>query len=102
MNKILIEKLKKGEVVTSRRKGNSMTPIIHSGDLLEISPIELEDVKKGDVVFCRVRKSVFCHLVTAVDEIKLRFQIGNNHGHVNGWTKAIYGKITKVNDRELK
>lgn len=28
--------------------------------------------------------------------LKRGLQISNNHGYVNGWTKAIYGKVTEI------
>ena len=96
MNDILIEKLKNGETVQKRCKGNSMTPIFESGCTVEIEPVDVSDIKKDDVVFCKVRGMVCCHLVTAVDETKKRFQISNNHGHVNGWTKTIYGRVSRT------
>lgn len=32
-----------------------------------------------------------------------QYQIGNNHGHINGWTnkRNIYGKVTKVHNTWL-
>ena len=90
-----IEKLKKGEVVTFRPKGNSMSPKIESGNLVTVSP-DVSTLNKGDIVLCRCRGSYFCHLITATKDD--RYQIGNNHGHVNGWVSkdSIFGRVTKV------
>ena len=96
MREIIIAKLRNGESVVHREGGNSMTPIIRSRQPVVIEPVKLKDIEKGDIVFCKVRGMTCCHLVTAVDKTRMRFQISNNHGHVNGWTKVIYGKITKV------
>lgn len=46
----------------------------------------------GDVVFCKVRGSCVTHKVYAV---------GNNKGHMNGWTKNVYGLAHKI-DQSLK
>jgi hypothetical protein len=46
------------------------------------------------VVLCKVHGTYYLHLITAKDG--QRFQISNNKGHVNGWTKTIFGKVTKV------
>mgnify|MGYP000908879142 FL=1 len=72
-----------------------MTPRFKSGDLITLVPIT-EDPKVGDAVFCKVRGTIFTHLVTAIQGSK--FQISNNHGHVNGWISmnAIYGKAVAV------
>lgn len=35
------------------------------------------------------------HKVYAIDD-KKGCLIGNNHGHMNGWTKNVYGKAHKI------
>lgn len=89
------EKLKKGEPVISKEPGNSMTPLIKSKQPVELTPIELGNVKKGNIVFCRVKGKYYTHLVKAVNPEK-GCLIGNNHGHINGWTKQVFGKVTKI------
>ena len=90
-----VEDLKAGKTVTLTPKGNSMTPKINSGDYIFVSP-DIDNIKKDDIVFCKVKGKYFVHLITAVG--KNRYQIGNNHGHVNGWTskKNIFGKVDGV------
>ena len=92
-----IEKLLKGEKVISKEPGNSMTPLIKSKQPVEISPCKPEDIKVGDIVYCKVKGNVYEHLVKAINP-KRGFLIGNNHGHINGWTSGdkIYGKVTKI------
>lgn len=90
-----LERLIKGETITTSEKGNSMTPLIKSGQSHVLAPIKLEDVKVGDIVYCKVRGNYYTHLVTAVDQHR-GVQISNNHGRINGWTKAVYGKVIKV------
>jgi hypothetical protein len=70
-----------------------MTPRIRSGQLVTVAPVDLADLKVGDVVLCRVRGSEYFHLVKAIQGNKV--QIGNNHGKINGWTRTIYGKLVK-------
>ncbi len=91
-----VERLRKGENVQFRPRGNSMQPKIESGELITLSPVEPETVKKGDIVFCKVKGRYFTHLVTAVQG--KRIQISNNKGHVNGWIghNGVFGKVTKV------
>ena len=72
-----------------------MTPRIKSGQLLTLTP-NIDHVKIGDIVFCRVKGNYYIHLVTAIDG--KRFQISNNHGRINGWTKTIFGKVIKIEE----
>ena len=89
-----IEKLKLGETVQFRPKGNSMQGRIESGELCTVAPAT--EIDKGDVVLCKVNGKQFLHLVKAIQGE--RVQIGNNKGHMNGWTSKslVYGKLTKV------
>ena len=70
--------LEQGKTFETSEKGNSMTPIITSGQKHILEPIQLKDVKVGDIVFCKVKGSYFTHLVTAINE-KRGAQISNNH-----------------------
>ena len=95
MKQDLIDRLTKGETVKYREKGNSMLPIIESGALLTAVPTTVEELNVGDVCFCRVKGRLMTHLVTAKNESR-GVQISNNHGHCNGWTKTVFGKVVKV------
>jgi len=91
-----IKDLLEGKVVQFRPKGNSMAGRIESGQLVTVSPLTAGTLPQvGDAVLCKVSGNQYVHLVTAIDS-KGRFQISNNKGHVNGWTKAVYGIVTKV------
>ena len=76
--------------------GNSMVPIIKSRQPVKLEPIGTHILKVGDIVFCKVHGYHYTHKITAIDHD--RYQIGNNHGHINGWTTKdkIYGIVTKV------
>jgi hypothetical protein len=97
MNKHFADKLLVGETIECRPRGNSMKPKIDSGQLITISP-DISDLHKGDVVFCKVRGKYFVHLLSAIQGE--RYQISNNHNHVNGWVgkSGIFGKVIKVED----
>ena len=88
-------RLESGESFITSEPGNSMTPLISHRQKHLLEPCGYTDVSVGDIVFCRVRGSYMTHLVTAVNG-KRGVQISNNHGHVNGWTKAVYGKVIRV------
>lgn len=93
-----IVRLKAGETVSFRPRGNSMTPRIKSGQLCTVEPVrEGTLIEKNDVVLCKVRGRSYLHLVRAVEDHEC-YQIGNMHGHVNGRVGriAIYGKLVKV------
>jgi hypothetical protein len=68
---------------------------VESGQLCTVAPLE-EPPVPGDVVLCKVNGAQYLHLVKAVQGD--RVQIGNNKGHINGWTsrKQVYGKLVKV------
>ncbi len=72
-----------------------MTPRIKSGQLVEVAPLS-RSPEKGDVVLCRVAGRDYLHIVSAVQGD--RFQISNNHGHINGWIgrDRIYGILVTV------
>ena len=94
--KLAKEALRAGKSFTITPRGNSMRPIIHSGDKVTLEPCSPDEIKPGDAVLVRVRGKDYIHLVKAVEGV--RFQIGNNQGHINGWVgpAAIYGKVTHV------
>ena len=95
MRNYKLERLQNGETFETSEKGNSMTPLIKSNQKHILEPITIDKVDVGDIVFCKVKGSYFTHLVTAKNDER-GLQISNNHGHVNGWTKNVYGKVIKI------
>ena len=93
---VYIDKLKKGETVQFRPRGNSMKGKIDSGQLCTVAPIKAEEVEVGDIVLCKVNGNQYLHLVKARQG--QRFQIGNNRGRINGWVSpnGIYGKCIRI------
>lgn len=90
-----VEKLEAGETIISKEPGNSMTPILASRQPVELTPTAWENVEVGDIVYCKVKGNYYTHLVKAKNE-KRGVEIGNNHGHINSWTKNVYAKVTKI------
>ena len=88
-----------GKDVSFCPKGNSMKPKINSGDEVTVSPTD--DIKKGDIVFCKVKGNFYVHLVKTMQG--KRYQIGNNKGKINGWINKsnIFGKVTKVRSQNV-
>jgi len=90
-----VNKLLEGESIISREPGNSMTPLIKSKQPVKLVPTTWQDTEVGDMVYCKVRGNLYTHLVKAKND-KRGCLIGNNHGRINGWTKKVFGKVTKV------
>ena len=90
-----IEKLAKGETFITKEKGNSMIPLIKSGQEHKLAPATWEELKVGDIAFCKVKGSLYTHLVKAID-INKGVLIGNNKGGINGWTKQVFGKVVAI------
>jgi hypothetical protein len=94
-----ISKLKAGETVSFRPRGQSMKGKIDSGQLCTVQPIsDFQELEKGDIDLCKVNGSEYLHLIKAIQGS--RFQIGNNHGRINGWVgpNAIFGKCVRIED----
>jgi hypothetical protein len=80
--------------------GNSMLPILANPSITYFIP--QDDYEIGDIVFCKVRgRWIDSHLITQKDA-KKGWMISNNHGHQNGWTKRIFGRVIKSVDKNKK
>ena len=92
-----ITKLRAGETVSFRPRGNSMAGKIESGQLCTVAPVaDPQSLAVGDIVLCKVNGREYLHLIKAIQN--KRFQIGNNRGRINGWVSAnaIFGKCVRV------
>lgn len=93
MNKYerVIKELTETGVTKMKVFGNSMLPIIKSGTLLTFKKCNEYNVK--DIVFCKVKgRYIDAHKIIKKDRQK-GYQIGNNKGWINGWTRTVYGKV---------
>nr|QBM02767.1 hypothetical protein [uncultured archaeon] len=95
MKNYKLEKLQNGETFTTSERGNSMVPLIKSGQEHRLEPATVESVEVGDIVYAKVKGNFYTHLVKA-KEPQRGCLIGNNKGGINGWTKAVYGKVIEV------
>jgi hypothetical protein len=92
-----IERLSHGETVQVRPRGHSMRGKVNDGQLCTIAPVNAgTEIKIGDVVLCRVRGQDYLHLVH--NRRGQEYQIGNNHGRINGWItrSSIFGLLIEV------
>jgi len=88
--------LRAGSTNSFRPRANSMSPRLESGQLCTVEPVDLSNLRPGDIVLCKVRRTEYLHFVKAIQD--RRFQIGNNRGHIYGWIGAnsIFGRLVKV------
>ena len=95
--KMQLGALMKGETIRFRPHGNSMQPRIESGQLVTVTPCKPGEAQVGDIVMCKVNGHQYLHLVSAIGSDG-RYQISNNHGHINGWATPgnIFGVVTRV------
>ena len=94
-NKISADKLQAGETITIVGFGQSMTPILKSGQPAIVAPVTEQTVlSKNDIVFCKVAGHYYLHKISAIRNGNT-YQISNNHGHANGWCskRCIYGVV---------
>ena len=95
MRNYKLEKLQNGETFKTSEKGNSMVPLIKSGQEHILKPISWEECNVDDIVYCKVKGNFYTHLVKAKN-IDKGLLIGNNKGGTNGWTKQVFGIVTEV------
>ncbi len=95
MRNYKLEKLENGESFITKEKGNSMVPLIKSGQDHLLSPIKWHECEVGDIVYCKVKGSFYTHLVKS-KSLEKGLLIGNNKGGINGWTKSVFGKVIDV------
>ena len=89
--------LKAGETCKVTGIGNSMTPILQSKQAVICEPVTDETIlEKKDIVLCKVNGRCYLHLIHAINQDI--FLIGNNHGHMNGWTprKNVFGRVVEI------
>lgn len=93
-----IERLKAGETVQFRPRGNSMVGRIESGQLCTVAPVDPVELRVDDIVLCKVNGSEYLHIVKAIQGP--RFQIGNNRGRINGWItgSGVFGRCVRIED----
>ena len=69
-----IEKLKHGETVQFRPRGNSMAGKIESGQLCTMVPVRGEHLNVGDIVLCKVNGFQYLHLIKAIQGKRFQWQ----------------------------
>jgi hypothetical protein len=91
-----IERLSAGETVQFRPTGGSMDPLVKSGSLCTVAPVDPLQLHTGDIVLCKVKGAEYLHIVKQIQVG--RFLIGNNRGGTNGWIGPlqIFGRLVST------
>lgn len=95
---ITAEHLKNGEICKVVGYGQSMTPILKSGQPVICRPVTKDTpLKKNDIVLCKVKGNYYLHKISAIKN-GVSYQISNNHGHVNGTINKnnIFGIVVEI------
>ena len=102
-NQLVKDALLKGKTVAFCSSGNSLNPLVFSGDRCTYAPVtEPKELRLHDIVFCQVQPGdrFYAHVIKQIVERKgrLRFTISNLEGSVNGHCEMehIYGKLIHV------
>ena len=81
--------------------GNSMMPILSSGQFCKISPVDHHtEINVGDALFCDVNGYVGTHMVllkSQIDPDNTWYMIGMTDMQPIGWTKTVYGVANAIN-----
>ena len=94
--KWVADELQHGAEVTFRPRGKSMEPLVKDRQGVTVAPCGDREIKKGDIVLCKVKGKYYLHKVLAVGD--RGYLIGNNKGHTNGWTRQVFGYLKEKLD----
>ena len=90
--------LKNGITIARFEFGDSMSPVLVSGEYCIVEPIkELEGINNiaiGDAVLCKVGDHLMTHMVLMISDSAYdgtKYLIGNTWMQYYGWTDTIYG-----------
>jgi len=54
--------------VRFRAPGTSMHPTIRHGDVITVEPVAPGNLKKGDIIFCRLQSGLIAHRIVNIEE----------------------------------
>ena len=95
----ILDALDNKETVLHWEYGNSMYPMLKSGEYCLIKPIDRK-IKVGDAVFCYVQNYLMVHMVLEINIVhdKTLYKIGTTDGFEYGWTPYVFGiaESTKI------
>lgn len=96
----VVEALENGQTIARYEFGDSMMPMLQSGQFCKIEPINNleEDIKIGDAVYNRLNGHLNTHMVHMISDFgdKRYFLIGDSWMTHFGWTSEILGKAKGI------
>lgn len=103
----ILDELNKGNNVARYEYGDSMMPLLQSGEHCLLIPANKTTIEVGDAVFCEVNGYVMTHMVMMISKIqnKPMYLIGSpNYNEFTGqftmygWTSNVFAKAigTKI------
>lgn len=100
-----VEWLKNGRTIARFEYGDSMYPLLESGEYCIIEPIkDLNKIEDGDTVLCEVGGRLMTHMVMMKSNTSKEtpyFLIGTTSLYAYGWTNKIYGLCKGTNFLEM-
>lgn len=57
-----------GHVARFVARGDSMWPLIRSGDAIEVRPVDVRDLRRGDVVLAHLERGLTAHRIVTIEE----------------------------------
>lgn len=99
----IAEALRNGETVYHWEFGDSLAPLIRSGEYCRIEPVGADEVKEGDAVFCKLNSDAnplfHYYMVHQVwqkanfgHDGKTWYKIGSTMTTIFGWSSEVLGK----------
>ena len=104
-NLLIHAKLAAGRPAWYMSSGNSMWPLVHSGDACTLHPIQAATaIRVGNIVFCLVQTNnlYYTHIVRDIETREWldepKYCIGNIRGRINGWCfrEHIFGVVVNA------
>jgi hypothetical protein len=103
----IFNELNKGNNVARYEWGDSMMPLLQSGEYCILIPSNKTTIEVGDAVFCEVNGYIMTHMVMMISRIqdKPMYLIGSpnyneitNQFTIYGWTSNVFAKAigTKI------
>ena len=105
-DEVMEEALKAGATISYRSSGNSLKPLIWSGQVCTLIPVRFaETVNEGDIVFCKVQESGEYYTLKVLSKRwdgrrhEDYWMLGNASGNARGlcYLQDIFGKVVDIN-----
>lgn len=79
--------------------GDSMYPLLISGEYAIIEPVDTKPLSVGTIVFCNVHGFDMTHMIVEITSVdgEPSYIIGDTHGYVFGKASEIYGICHRTN-----